>query len=242
MKCCYFINLQCQIQVRRIYKGGFSMRKFIFKLLSITLMFSMALVLTGCVDNKEDDEDEQADLKPVIYLYPEETKEVKVGLDYKGELICTYPTYDGDWNVTAHSDGTLIDKKDGNEYSYLFWEGNSDVEYDMSKGFVVKGEDTATFLREKLEYLGMIPKEYNEFIVFWLPKMQNNAYNLITFQDEVYTNNAKLEITPEPDSILRVFMAYKPLEEPISIEEQTLEAFQRQGFTVIEWGGTKIID
>lgn len=161
-------------------------------------------------------------------------------MDYNGELICTYPTYDRGWTVTAHSDGTLINHKDGNEYSYLFWEGYSDIEYDMSKGFIVKGEDTSAFLREKLEYIGLISKEYNEFIVYWLPKMQNNSYNLISFQDEAYTNNAKLNIMPEPDSILRVFMAYKPLEEAISIEEQTLEPFQRQGFTVIEWGGTVI--
>ena len=88
----------------------------------------------------------------------------------------------------------LINQKDGKEYSYLFWEGNSNIEYDMSKGFIVKGEDTAEFLRDKLEYIGLTPREYNEFIVYWLPKMQNNPYNLITFQNEVYTDNAKLEI------------------------------------------------
>ena len=70
--------------------------------------------------------------------------------------------------------------------------------------------------------------------------MQNNPYNLITFQNEVYTDNARLEITPEPDSVLRVFMAYKPLKEAVSIEEQTLEPFKREGFTVIEWGGAVI--
>jgi hypothetical protein len=110
----------------------------------------------------------------------------------------------------------------------------------MSKGFVVKGDDTADFLRNKLEYMGLIPKEYNEFIVYWLPKMQNNPYNLIAFQNEIYTDHAELKIAPEPDSILRVFMAYKPLEEAVSIEEQALEPFQREGFTVIEWGGTVV--
>ena len=70
--------------------------------------------------------------------------------------------------------------------------------------------------------------------------MQNNPYNLITFQNEVYTDNAELEIIPEPDSILRVFMAYRPLDEAIFIEEQNLEPFKRQGFTVVEWGGTVV--
>ena len=209
------------------------MKKVIFTLLCIVLIFLIVLIMTGR-------EDEPAAEKPVIYLYPEETMEVTVKLDYNGEITCTYPTYNEGWTVTAHSDGTLINQKDGKEYSYLFWEGNSNIKYDMSKGFIVKGEDTADFLRDKLEYIGMTPKEYNEFIVYWLPKMQNNPYNLITFQNKVYTDNAELEIIPEPDSILRVFMAYRPLDEAISIEEQNLEPFKRQGFTVVEWGGTVV--
>ena len=80
----------------------------------------------------------------------------------------------------------------------------------------------------------------NEFIVYWLPLMQDNPYNLITFQEESYTDSAKLSITPEPDSILRVFMVYKPLNDWINIEEQQLKSFQREGFSVIEWGGANI--
>ena len=209
------------------------MKKVIFTLLCIALIFSIVLIMTLR-------EDEPAAEKPVIYLYPEETMKATVKLDYNGEITCTYPTYNDGWTVTAHSDGTLINQKDGKEYSYLFWEGNSNIEYDMSKGFIVKGEDTADFLRDKLEYIGMTPKEYNEFVVYWLPKMQNNPYNLITFQKKLYTDNAKLEIIPEPDSILRVFMAYRPLAAAISIEEQNLEPFKRQGFTVVEWGGTVV--
>ena len=70
--------------------------------------------------------------------------------------------------------------------------------------------------------------------------MENNAYNLISFQSEVYTDNAELTISPEPDSVLRVFMAWQPLEEKIEIEEQELQSFERTGFTVVEWGGTGI--
>ena len=54
------------------------------------------------------------------------------------------------------------------------------------------------------------------------------------------TENAKLNITPEPDSILRVFMVYQPLENPILVEEPILQPMKRQGFTVVEWGGTRI--
>ncbi len=178
--------------------------------------------------------------KPVIYLYPEKETEVSVSLDLDGALTCTYPTYKNGWEVTARTDGTLINKDDGREYSYLYWEGIGDNSWDMSKGFVVKGTDTIRFLQEKLEYLGLTPKELNEFIVYWLPHMQNNKYNLITFQTDEYENSAKLSISPKPDSILRIFMVYKALDEFVEIEEPILSAFERNGFTVIEWGGIEI--
>ena len=88
--------------------------------------------------------------------------------------------------------------------------------------------------------MGLTPKEYNEFIVYWLPILQENKYNLITFAGKDYEALAKLTINPEPDSILRIMMLYKPLEEPVEIEEQKLEPFTRSGFTVVEWGGTQV--
>lgn len=178
--------------------------------------------------------------KPVIYLYPEETTDINVKLSIDGDLKYTYPEYpENGWNVTASPDSVLHDAS-GREYSYLFWEGSSDCSWDMSKGFVVKGSDTVSFLQEKLEYLGLTPKEYNDFIVFWLPKMQDNEYNLISFQTDLYEDYAKLDITPEPDCIQRVFMAFKPLDKYEEVPEQELEPFTRHGYSVIEWGGTEV--
>lgn len=208
------------------------MKKWIMGLLAAAL----AAGLCGCEANMAE---QGTDAKPVIYLYPEEQTEVSVKLDYDGELTATWPVYKDGWNVTAYPDGTLFDAQ-GNEYSYLFWEGVSDTEYDFSKGFCVAGEDTADFLRETLAEIGLTPEEYNEFIVYWLPRMQENAYNLISFQAGRYTQVAELEITPEPDSVLRVFMAWKPLEQPQEIEPQQFAPFLREGFTVVEWGGTEV--
>ena len=177
--------------------------------------------------------------KPVIYLYPEEITKVSVQLDYSGELTCTYPAYDDGWTVTAAPDGTLTDEK-GQTYNYLYWEGEGAEQYDFSRGFCVPGADTAAFLEDALAQLGLTRKEANEFIVYWLPQMEQNPYNLIAFQQETYTEAAKLTVTPTPDSILRVFMAWKPLEAPVDIHAQTLLAFERRGFTVVEWGGAEV--
>ncbi len=178
--------------------------------------------------------------KPVIYLYPEKETEVSVSLELDGALTCTYPAYKNGWEVIARDDGTLINKDDGREYSYLYWEGIGESSWDMSKGFVVKGTDTIRFLQEKLEYLGLTPKELNEFIVYWLPHMQNNKYNLITFQTDIYENSAKLNVSPKPDSILRIFMVYKALDMFVEVQEPVLDTFERNGFAVIEWGGAEL--
>lgn len=205
------------------------------KILSALCALCFILAMGGCWR-----EDTGMKRKPVIYLYPEEETEVSVELDYSGELFATYPEYDDGWNVTAMPDGTLYDEN-GNEYSYLFWEGIGGVEYDFSEGFCVKGEDTVEFLREALSALGLTPREYNEFIVYWMPYMQDNKYNVISFQYDNYTENAVLNVTPEPDTVLRVFMAFYSSDEYVEIPEQKLVAAERMGFTLVEWGGTECI-
>ena len=177
--------------------------------------------------------------KPVIYLYPEKETDVSVELTLDGRLTCTYPKYSEGWVVTAAPDGTLTDKN-GQTYNYLYWEGETYAKYDMSKGFCVKGKDTAAFLEGALEQLGLTRREANEFIVYWLPQMEQNPYNIISFQTDAYTNAAELKVSPEPDTLIRVFMSWKKADSYISLPEQGFSAVQRSGFTVVEWGGTEI--
>lgn len=197
-----------------------------------------------------DDNGEVGDVaKPVLYLYPENKTDVSVKLTLKdSSFSCTYPDYGKGWNVTAYPSGKLINKADKKEYSYLYWELNSNMKFDFSKGFIVKGSDTASFLQKTLSDIGLQPKEYNEFIVYWLPRMQNNDYNLISFQTTTYTNNVKLNISPKPDSVLRVNMAYKTLnikeaaQKKKALRKQQFPRFERKGFTVVEWGGEEVTE
>lgn len=193
------------------------------------------------VDYSDFELEENVAYKPVIYLYPEQPTEVEVLLDYDGEVTATLPEYGDGWHVTAYPDGTLVDAE-GRSYPYLFWEGESDTVYDLSRGFCVSGAETEVFLRETLAALGLNAAETQDFIEFWLPHMDQNAYNRICFQAEAYTDGARLTISPGPDSLLRVFMVFTPLDAPVALEPQSLPAFTREGFCAVEWGGALVSD
>ena len=212
-------------------------RKLLLAILAVLGVVCICAVLFFSF--QEEDCFTQTGAKPVIYLYPREETNVDVMLDYDGRLTCTYPKYTGSWSVTARPDGTITDGA-GQSYNYLYWEGEDRNEYDFSRGFCVAGADSAAFLEDALARLGLTRREANEFIVFWLPQLEENPYNLIAFQTDAYTDHARLTVTPEPDTVLRVFMAWKPLDAPVEIEAQPLTAPTREGLTLVEWGGSRV--
>ncbi|WP_066923287.1 hypothetical protein [Murdochiella massiliensis] len=205
-----------------------------------TIVIILVLVLLGVLMACREDINDTEDFKPMIYLYPEQEQRVTVSLDYNGQFTHVYPRFsaEGTWQVMAKPDGTILYKN--REYYGLFWEGVKDKTYRMDEGFCVRGSDTEKFLEEKLEILGLNHKEINEFIVYWLPQMEDNPYNIITFQDRSYTDDAKLTIDPKEDTMIRAFMTWYPSAKPIDIKEQTLSSMKRHGFTVVEWGGARI--
>ena len=179
--------------------------------------------------------------KPMIYLYPEKEEVVQVHLGYPENLTTTYPRYENYWEVVADPDGTLKSISNNREYYGLYWEGSHHTSYVHKNGFVIKGEDTSSFLEEKLKLLGLNDREANEFIVYWLPKLEHNPYNYIYFEtiDEIHSY-MPLEVIPTPDTMIRIQMDYMPLDKPISIKEQELISSSRTGFTLVEWGGSII--
>jgi hypothetical protein len=181
--------------------------------------------------------------KPVIYLYPTHSENVEVKVSYAAGFSTTVPAYSAisGWQVLAEPDGTLTSSADGKSYRYLYWEGNpAPLHFDMTKGFVVAGSRTKTFFQSQLTAMGLNQNETSAFIAYWLPKMEVNRYNLIHFAGSEYTNYAKLAITPTPSSLLRVFMVFEPLYAPVKVSSQSFPTFHRDGFSVVEWGGTQL--
>jgi len=179
--------------------------------------------------------------KPIIYLYPEEETKISVKLGYPNNITASYPKYINGWNVLAKPNGDLIDLDTNRKLYALYWEGLNKIEFPTNDGFIVKGEDITKFLEEKLEILGLNEREAEEFIVYWLPIMEKNEYNYVRFatQEEI-NKNMPIEFSKEPDTLIRVLMVFKGLDNPIEIEEQKLEKQVRKGFTVVEWGGVNL--
>lgn len=187
--------------------------------------------------------------KPVIYFYNAPQQNISIKLAPKSELTFTYPKYNNGWNITATPEGLISDGK--RTYPYLFWEGKQQNltfiqnETGGINGYFIKTDSVISFLENKLAHLGLNDKEATDFITFWAPSMEQKEYAYIQFfVDDVYdTNIGDLVVTPKPNCIRRIYMVYSsthsntPL---IDIKEQNLPKFKREGFTVIEWGGSEI--
>ncbi|MDH4472649.1 MAG: hypothetical protein QE487_08555 [Fluviicola sp.] len=184
-------------------------------------------------------------LKPVIYLYPEKEQQTTVQLQPNGKFSFTYPLYtENGWTGTAHPDGQFT--IDGKNYPYLFWEGINTKPVraiDYSSGFVVNKDDVTAFLEEKLTAMGLNDQELTDFITFWGPRMAQSERGFVQFLfNEDYDEIATIKISPQPDALFRVYMLFTPLENTVELnpEPQEIKSVNRNGFTVIEWGGSEI--
>ena len=184
--------------------------------------------------------------KPVIYLYADKDLSATVQIDPKGSFTFCYPEYTNGWNVDVQKNGGL--KVAGNSYPYLFWEAESEgmtytTEDGKLPGYLIESTEVISFFEEKLSSLGLNEQEQADFITYWGPLLSHKKYAFIQFVvDDAYEADiASLKITPEPDQMKRVFILCSGTDSDnlgMEIIPQELTSFERNGFTVVEWGGT----
>lgn len=185
--------------------------------------------------------------KPAIYLYPLEQSKIVIQHNFKGKIINNYPIYTDNWTVIAQPDGDLLNVKDNRWYKYLFWDGIysfSNEHYQFKSGFYVKNEDYVSFLQKKLDMIGLNENEINDFIVYWLPTMNNYKNCFVHFRiNDNIGGSSVLETKPAADTVIRVFMEFSGVDDinnAPKVPEQSLPSFVRKGFTLVEWGGAQI--
>lgn len=182
--------------------------------------------------------------KPVIYLYPKEKADIELSINFEGKIVTTYPKLEKSWKVTAYENGQIFDKKTNRFYNSLFWDGEilfPASHYQYKTGFVVEKDKLTSFLIEKLEFMGLNTAETNDFIQYWLPILEKNDYTFIHFLvNEDYNIFSTNNVNPKPDTSIRIMMEFFEVEEAISITPQQLPSTKRNGFTLVEWGGSDV--
>ncbi|MBK7129295.1 MAG: hypothetical protein IPM74_07725 [Crocinitomicaceae bacterium] len=188
--------------------------------------------------------------KPVIYLYGDDVT-AELEIVPTGEFKFVYPPLNNNkWNINSSADGICTDLSTGKKYPYLFWEGNHPnlhfIQNENSlEAFLIDTDTSVIFFENILAEIGLNTKEATDFITFWGPRVQASPYVLIQFltTQQYGKEIAELKINPQPQNILRLHMYFLPLEhDKLNIEliRPHFQKISREGFTVIEWGGSEL--
>lgn len=187
--------------------------------------------------------------KPVIYLYNETNLKVDLSFSCLGDLTFTYPKYNEGWNVSVQG-STITDLNTGKNYPYLFWESKTNqldfkLEQNKLSGFLLNTDTVVNFLENTLSQLGLNANEKTDFITYWGPKLIKDDFVFVQFliDDDYEKFISQMSISPSPNAMRRVFMLYTAVDgEKMQdkVVPQELSSFQRQGFSLIEWGGSEV--
>lgn len=174
--------------------------------------------------------------KPAIYLYPKTTTNIKVEIHPQGQLLKTDSLYDSKmfgWDIVANPDGLINNKVDS-----LYYEAAIPIKT-PTNGYVVTYNDLFSFSKQYVQELGLNENESNAFIQFWRQKLPPALYYMVTNLDQDTINSIyPLQITPKPDTILRIELYFKPLATRIPLLlPRHVNPPARTGFTAVEWGG-----
>jgi hypothetical protein len=189
--------------------------------------------------------------KPVIYMYSEGALSCRLEIEPKSELTFTYPAIDKEngWDIEITQDGAIFCNQ--RAYPYLFWEGTTEgltfnTINGVMDGFYIDTDTTISFLEKSLTKLGFNEKESTDFITYWGPRIMNYKYSIIQFLvDEDYALEiGEINCSIPLDNQRRVYLLFEGSSTPVAtriLNEQNLQyAFQREGLTLLEWGGSDL--
>ncbi|MFB6356393.1 MAG: tetratricopeptide repeat protein, partial [bacterium] len=148
-------------------------------------------------------------VEPLIYLYPEQTREVSIQVQDPVQLEATVPTYNDGWTVQAHPNGSLGLIDSDQSVESLFWEGKSLPFRPVQSGWIIKRENVRSKLERILKSKGLRDRERQDFLEYWVPRMKLYPYYLVSFVPRSYLSvTVPLNIKPRPDTLIRVHMRY----------------------------------
>lgn len=177
----------------------------------------------------------------------------------------TYPS--SGWVVTASPNGTLQTTSSGllpttfynvaaeavgtdtlhafgvsglQTYPYLYYETkipNNAIQV-PTKGYVVSYDHLSSLFDQILPKLGLRGKEITEFKQYWSNALVKSPYYFVGIMNEKALQTIEpLEITPHPDTLIRVRLYFEPLANAKTVQAPSITTPKRTGFTAVEWGG-----
>jgi len=172
--------------------------------------------------------------KPNIYIYPTNPVKLCVEVEFPrgGSITESIPAYNNGWCVDFDTNGTI-----NNEFGYLFYESIQPNLFQSTKGWCVAKADLKAFFEKNMAQYNFSSKEIADFTDYWIPRFTESEYYLVypqtnTIIDEVI----QLHFTIAPDHVNRLFYGVVGSLKNIKVEEPTIVQFNREDFSVMEWG------
>jgi hypothetical protein len=173
--------------------------------------------------------------KPNIYIYPLITCSLSVQIEFPlgGAIIKSIPHYENGWNIIVTPSGRI-----NNEYDYLFYESINPDKYQYSEGWIISRDSLSIFFENNLLEAGFNIHEKNDFLEYWIPRLNEYPYYIIYPELSEYIDRViQLKFSIKPDKILRLFYVIKGTEKAnLKLNTPVLPGFERSGFVVAEWG------
>lgn len=180
--------------------------------------------------------------KPVIYLYPEQKSLIHVEANpIDGKITVSDPQYPvTGWDVIADKNSAI--QVNNATYPYLYYETEV-AGYGIPKeGFVFETKNIGEKLSKIVSDLGLNEKETQEFTSYWVERFDKEVKTKYLFVGVISKDEmdrvVPLKILPEPKSIIRVRLYFRPEEKLLNVTAPILSGIPgREGFTAVEWGG-----
>ncbi|MCK4339895.1 MAG: carboxypeptidase regulatory-like domain-containing protein [Candidatus Cloacimonetes bacterium] len=178
--------------------------------------------------------------KPAIYIYPEEECQFQVKLILKNSTIITksIPEYNSPWNVFVEKSGRI-----DNKYDYLFYEASIKImsSANWRTGWCIPQKNLKIELNDLLLKIGLNKQETNEFLDYWLKRLQvYKYYKIFPVVNQQLDKLVELKITPPPKTIFRIWLFFQGCVNWDELPSPQINDFIREGTTVIEWGGVML--
>jgi len=174
-------------------------------------------------------------LKPAIYIYPEEDSQFQVQLILKNgtKITESIPKYNEGWDVFVEKSGRIDSK-----YDYLFYEASIKIMPELSSGWCISRKNLKNKLNNLLLKIGLNQQETNEFLDYWLNRLQDyKYYKIYPVVNNQLDGFVELDITSQPKTIFRIWFFFQGVNDFEELSSTQIQNFIREGTTVIEWGG-----